>query len=93
MNYQNTMYQNTLNTEKMSSIKCSFCKNDENIDYYIDDMKVCRQCYVDDYEEKRIQYTEQMDNYKYEEIDAGIADSDFIDSDDVHIMCLLLEYY
>jgi len=33
-----------------------------------------------------------MDNYKYEEIDAGITDRDFIDSDDVHIMCLLLEY-
>ena len=57
-----------------------------------DDMKVFRQCYVDYFEEKRIQYTEQMDNYKYEEID-GITDRDFIDSDDVHIMCLLLEYY
>jgi len=35
MNYQNTMSQNTLYTEKMSSIKCSFCQNDENIDFQL----------------------------------------------------------
>jgi hypothetical protein len=81
------------NTGKMSSIKCYICKTDKNINYDIDDMKVCRKCYIDDYEEKQIQYTENIHNYKYDEIDAGIPDSDFIDIDDEHIACFLLEYY